>query len=147
MTIYCAACGKDLPGDANFCLRCGAPAADNAASDATGARWEIPRTRCKVLKTDRFSRICKCVLVLDAIGPAGTYIADQSSPFDYYFGYNPLVRGSRYMPINENRTTRAAFEVFVAKIVADGWEPVAGYESWYQVQFRRRVKLTRAQAT
>lgn len=146
MITYCMTCGKELPGDANFCLRCGTPTVPDAAYDSAEARWEIARTRCKVLKTDRFSRICKCVLVLDAIGPAGTYIADQSPPFDYYFGFNPLVRGSSFMPISENRTTRAAFKRFVAKIVVDGWEPVAGYESWYQVQFRRRAKLTHSRA-
>ena len=138
--IYCTSCGTALPGDANFCLYCGTPlTAEALARVGSAPLWETSRIRCKVLKKERFSRICLCVLVLEAIGQNGTYIADQSSRFEYYFGYDPLAHGSGYVLINENRTTRAAFDVFVRKLVSAAWEPVPYQDSWYQCHFRRRV--------
>jgi hypothetical protein len=138
--INCTDCGRELPEDANFCLRCGKPLTDEAlARVRSEPPWETGRIRCKVLKKERFSRICSCVLVLEAIGPGGTYVADQSKPFDYYFGYDPRAHGSGFVLINENRTTREVFEAFVRKLVGAEWEPVPCQDSWFQCHFRRRL--------
>ena len=138
--INCNECGQELPDDANYCLRCGRPqTADALAARQVDGPWETGRIRSKVLRKERFSRMCSCSFVLEAIGQAGTYIADQSRPFDYYFGYDPLAHGSGFVPVNENRTTRAAFDAMVSRIVANGWEPVPYQDSWYQCHFRRRA--------
>jgi hypothetical protein len=138
--IYCSDCGRELPEDANFCLRCGKPLTEEAlARVRSEPQWETGRIRCKVLKKERFSRNCSCVLVLEAIGPNGTYVADQSTQFDYYFGYDPRAHGSGFVFVNENRTTRAIFDTFVRKLVEAEWEPVPGHEIWYQCHFRRRL--------
>jgi hypothetical protein len=140
--MICGACGKELPIDARYCLRCGKPQTAEAAESARGeAQWETARIRSKVLGKERFSRICRCAFVLEAIGLGGAYIADQSRTFEYYFGYDPLAHGSGFVPVNENRTTRAAFESFVTRIVATGWEPVPWQESWYHCHFRRSVAV------
>lgn len=137
---FCAECDKDLPDDSNFCLRCGYAQSPHAASwPREEGRWEIARIRSRVLKKDRFSRICTCAFVLEAVGTGGASIAESSPTFQYYFGYDPLAHGSPFVPVNENRTTRDAFESFVAKIVAGGWQPLPYQESWYQWHFRRRI--------
>src|SRR5437868_5322663 len=33
--MYCMNCGKELPDDANFCLRCGKPTANKPSSEQT----------------------------------------------------------------------------------------------------------------
>ena len=112
--IYCTDCGMELPEEANFCLRCGKPLTEEAlARVRSEPQWETGRIRCKVMRKERFSRICTCVLVLEAIGPGGTYVADQSKQFNCYFGYDPRARGSGFVVINENRMTREVFDTFV----------------------------------
>ena len=146
--IYCTECGKELPDDANFCLRCGKPQSAGVAPwESDTFPWETARIRSKVLKKERFSRNCTCAFVLEAIGPVWNYISETSRPFEYYFGYDPLAHGSGFVPVNENRTTRDAFDSFVSKIVAAGWEPVPYQGSWYQCHFRRRAAMPTAGST
>lgn len=117
----------------------------------TETSWETGRTRCKAIKEGRFffgqyRSNWKCTFVLEAIGPKGSYTAETSPEFEYYFANNPSSDGDTvqaipfYVFVKGHEGLRQVFDGFIAQITGAGWEPVPGQGSWFQQYVRRRVK-------
>src|SRR5256885_12810356 len=74
--MYCGNCGKELPNDANFCLKCGKP--QGATVQAEVPFWEM----CEIYFFDKpkgfFSSAGQ--FWAEAIGPKGRYNAGASEP-------------------------------------------------------------------
>jgi hypothetical protein len=69
-------CGKELPDDANFCLKCGKPLKEVARSATQSEpQWEYCEIDCKEGGFMRF----KSYFVVNAVGGRGVYVAVKST--------------------------------------------------------------------
>src|SRR5688572_22583265 len=131
--MYCSACGKELPDDANFCLKCGRPQRPDVRSDAP--TYET----CEIKFWDQGKpggffrdRTYETVYWADAIGPTGRYRAGESDPVP------GSPRGGWGQP---NQSHMPVWETLIAHLTGDGWESVGpGDGPWYGHRFRRRVR-------
>jgi zinc ribbon protein len=139
--MYCKKCGKPIPDDSDFCNKCGAPQRVGLSAATTETSWETGRIRCKAIKEGRFffgryRSNFKCMFVLEAIGPKGSYTAETSPEFEYYWADNPSSDGEYsqaipfYVFVKEYEGLRQVFDGFVAQITTAGWEPVPRQDSY-----------------
>ncbi len=135
MAIYCMQCGKELPDDANFCLKCGKPIG-NAVKPAPQSeqQWEY----CEIVCEHSGFFGGKSYFLAKAIGAKGVYEAGRSTtPFGIYpsgpdGGYSPAGTGGKY---------QSALDEVLAALSAKGWQPVGrDTEYWWKYKFRRLVK-------
>lgn len=120
--MFCVSCGKELPDDANFCLKCGKPLRGGTqAGQEKAEQWEVCQIETKLVKKPGFFAAGKSVYYADAVGPKGTYVAGQS-------------------PEDEG-TTDKGLDILVNQLVQEGWEYVGTYAfaNWTK-KFRRRVQ-------
>lgn len=117
MAIYCPQCGKELPDDANFCLKCGKPlkGATQPASQAE-PRWEY-----QVLTTPL----------------SGYKYYITSVPFDAGV---PSTKGR-----NLAQEIEQAVSLLLDRVSLDGWEPVEAVDPnslWKVQHVTREYKST-----
>lgn len=123
--MYCTACGQELPDEARFCLRCGAPQGTTDSEDAASTHWESARIIWQKtgLSSQRFEA--------DVTTPTGTYrICD---PQRETFYANPKEGG----PKRNDRTIVSAHRALVERLIREGFEPVGVGDAWWAERFRR----------
>src|SRR5258706_874776 len=144
MAIFCSQLGKELPDDAEFCVKCGKPVG-SAAKQAVEPqpKWEYCEVCCKREDGGFLGFVFKAYFWAKAVGPQGTYSAARST---LTFGYEPIGSGpdDAETPGSE-RKARPALDELVTKLYNDGWETIgkAGHQ-WYKYKFRRQVNQSEA---
>lgn len=120
--MYCKKCGNQLPDDAAFCMKCGAPQGSSDASKAE-TKWETAEIHCQ--KWKNFLPGWRSQLWVQVIGPSGVRelhrTDDIKSPEEW-----------------KSDREQAALEDIVRKLGSEGWESVGRGEHWYSHRFRRR---------
>jgi hypothetical protein len=120
MAIYCPQCGKDLPDDASFCIKCGKPLQGAAQSSPQAEpQWEYCTIESEKQTGDGH-------LLAKAVGPKGTYTAAVSQ--------------GKTSQFSSHAKREAVTNEFINALIAAGWEalPPGGYGSGHR--FRRRVR-------
>ncbi len=137
---YCPNCGAELPGDANFCLRCGKPQA-TAPQDQpktpppAGERWET----CEIVAVaagEKWSPVFPGDYILfraQSEGPLGVYTVLESKRIkaglaDYY------------QASKQNKDHTKAVDELAAALADAGWERTGKGEAWFSLRFRRRAQ-------
>ena len=117
--MFCSKCSTELPGEANFCWKCGQPTSGDA-SKATPVEYEF------------------CVIELENVGwSSGIYeawiddtVIAKSPKFKRaYSGSNPKIRA---------KETQAKLEL-ISKLMSQGWEPFT-YHQDGEVHTMRKAK-------
>lgn len=127
--MFCGNCGKGLPEDANFCLKCGKP--QRATLQAEEPRWEFCELRAEG-KPKGFSGSITWYWA-EAVGPKGRYNAGESEQLRSTDIYS---RECRYGDIKKRDN---ALNKLIQRLTSEGWEPITRGESFYSYRFRRRV--------
>lgn len=154
MAIYCMHCGKELPDDANFCLKCGTPVG-NAVKPAPQPepKWEY----CEIVYTIKFSpqnntrsfsdKITgswwhDIVFFARGVGPQGAF---DASPKEFsgrtYYSFNRDSDEESVYALSDDAADSAAVKKLIGYLTQQGWEPLP-YKGayWYSYKFRRQVK-------
>lgn len=133
--MQCVACGAELPEEARFCWRCGAP---QKAEMESAIEWEMCETREENVKVGLgLSLLPHYRFVADAIGPKGRYVAGESP---IYKGFPPqsIVQRSNDRHFKK---ANACLNCLIENLTEAGWEPLETRgDSWYKLRFRRRVR-------
>jgi hypothetical protein len=142
--MYCSNCGKHIvPEGANYCWHCGVPL--NSSAQGWGgpgeAQPEAAWEKCEVRHTYRLDPIVPALKALvtftaEASGPTGYYTAAVSAPFTL----NPSFSAPDLSPRPNDFGATQALNGLVNKLLQDGWEQIGEGSSWFNRQFRRRVK-------
>jgi hypothetical protein len=129
-TVFCTACGTELPDDANFCLRCGKPQRDGVAAPAAAvadadpdARWET----CRISFVKGI--ISKQLFVAVVAGPKAQYRVVEPQQRQIYV--------DDHGPRRRDRNTSASYSALVQRLVREGWEPAGSDQHWWEERFRR----------
>lgn len=133
--MFCHNCGALLPGDANFCSKCGKR---QAPAEPTKAAEPAPAVEvCEVVAEmagEKWSLMFPADMVqfkAKAAGPNGEYVAAES----------PKVKvglSEYYQPDQKNRRHVKALEELAAVLAAAGWEQSGKGSQWYSLRFSRR---------
>jgi hypothetical protein len=94
---------------------------------------QVRETVVKTIKVRRYQ------FWAQAVGPAGVYIAGESPPFQGDTQYVPRSRFSGEEQVIRTPQSRAALNVLLAKLWADGWQPTGWGQSWHDFRLRRLV--------
>lgn len=126
--MFCTSCGKELPHDVRFCVRCGRPKELNTVIEKD--IWEICEIQYDTIRDGLFGSDMQ--FWADAIHPSnGTYSAGKSEVF-----------GGVTYPDSKKLKHGQVHNRFVDKLVLDGWEPIPSRGSnWWQKRFRRRINI------
>jgi len=123
-------CGKELPDDANFCLKCGKPIGSTAKpTPEPEPKWEY----CEIVYQQRVDKHWYgdsyfIQLWAKGVGPNGTFNAGEVEEIQ---GYWPDSGESRHQEL-ANR--------LVKLLTSKGWEPLPNKGTeWYSYKFRRKV--------
>ena len=76
--MFCMNCGKELPDDANFCLKCGKPQNASALAEVEEPVWETCEIVWNYKKKGGMLSNDKLMFWAKAIGPKGEYNAGES---------------------------------------------------------------------
>jgi hypothetical protein len=114
--LTCANCGATVPSGSRFCPQCGAPQRGAAIPS-----WSF----CEIAWWRGFVRSEFYVRSLDG---------SEAPPWRSH-GF----RWRRQERPPETEETLAARDEVIAKLVADGWEPIGAGNAWYAHRFRRRL--------
>lgn len=126
--MFCGNCGKELPDDANFCLKCGKP--QGATVQAEESRWEICEIRADGKPKGFFHSINW--YWAEAVGPKGRYNAGESERLQI----DLVTRDCAYGDIKKRDN---ALNKLIQRLTSEGWEPITRGTSFYSYRFRRRV--------
>jgi len=119
--MFCGQCGKQLPDDANFCLKCGQP--QRASVQAVEPRWEMCEIRFDSKQKGFFNTIDW--FWAQAVGPKGSYNAGESEP---------VLSSSANIKKRDD-----ALHKLIQRLTSEGWEPISRGIEYYAYRFRRRV--------
>jgi hypothetical protein len=134
--MYCQRCGAVLPGGANFCPNCGAPAHPSAAAFPTQPVQRpapVPAFETCVinLRWQDGPGFVPAVFEADVNGPGGQYIAGQSTSFNIIPG-NPFWLGTQEV--------HAAHAALVTFLTGAGWQAIGqATADWWTAEFRRQL--------
>lgn len=136
MAIYCMQCGKELPEDAGFCLKCGTPVGSAVKpTPQPEPKWEY----CEIVCISRGFLRGKSYFAAQAVGSKGRYEAARSTkPFDATeatYGVEP----ETYAWGTEKKA-KAALDEIMSQLSADGWELTGEKGSWWKYKYRRRER-------
>jgi hypothetical protein len=137
--MYCPKCGKELPDDANFCLKCGNPIHESLEKKEE-PKWiicEIVFTCLKKASTVWGLSRAEIQFWAMAIGPDGQYSVAET----------PAIKSNAVKDVgngpprdgNERDIAEQELKKLKAKLIRDGWEFIGSYGSRYwELRFRRR---------
>ena len=128
--MYCPKCGKALPDDADFCLKCGAPqrAGGNAAAHDTP--WETCEIHAEKLENGRTTPHWR--FVVEADGPGGRRTLVESGAFaSTSVDLASATEGTGY---------KEEMDLLFRTLAGEGWEPLPRGNAWYSYRFRRRAR-------
>lgn len=138
--MHCIYCGKPIPDDASFCAYCGKATRPGVQPEGEGD-WEY----CQILWYGKFHSVRQywsdVQFWAEAVGKTGKYTAGQSSTFALRPTYTREAAPPWGITDSEREKSAKAHSDLVAKLVGDGWEPLAerGPNAW-EMRFRRRTK-------
>ena len=134
--MFCKSCGKDLPDDANFCLRCGRPMRSEAhasipAIQVVSPQWETCEIKDRLVQKPGWNTNAICIYYAEASGPTGIYEVAQSPPYEA-----------------GRPDAQTSLDVLINQLMSEGWEYGGSYAAvcWAKT-FRRLVTPERLQAT
>lgn len=130
MAIYCPQCGKELPDDANFCMKCGKPLTGGTQpTPQQEPLWEYCTTGKRQVKDGGIFHHSEYVMAARAVNPLrGTYDVAESDRFIDHQG----IPDEKLVPY---------FDQLVKQLTADGWVLLPPESPWwYSRKFRRRVR-------
>src|SRR5947209_20085778 len=111
MTIYCMACGTQLPNGASFCWNCGKPQKFRSQTDEA----EVEICEIRLASKQTFGGLAySCLLEAVALGPKG-----QRTIASRKFGMNPY-----FAEWERNRKFRAERDALVNQLLLEGWQPL-----------------------
>ena len=164
MAIYCMQCGKELPDDASFCLKCGMPVGGAANSTPLSEpKWEYCEIgyihKPDIIKNNNRGlgermlggRYYNIVFFAEGIGPQGTFDVTKGNEFkgriiystDRNFLDYPIDLADfsgRAYPLSDNSEDSAAVKNLVGYLTQQGWEPLPSRgEYWFSYKVRRRI--------
>lgn len=142
MAIYCMQCGKELPDDANFCLKCGKPVGGTVQSaPQSEPKWEY----CEIVYDDPISkrkkRWAKTYYDIEfwakGVRSTGTF---NALPNEEFLGKIAELDWDIVFPSAESEEDRKAVDALIARLGETGWEllPNKG-KNWFSYKFRRKV--------
>ncbi len=132
--MFCRYCGKELPGDAEFCLNCGKPVGGQIVSGP--AQWET----CSIswwskwgfmLSNSRFQ------FQAMATGSKGYYKVAESHIITKYLG---IQTDEELSKAEGKRELDEALNELIQKLTVEGWEPVGRGAYWWDHRFRRQIR-------
>ena len=127
--MFCPKCGKALPDDANFCLKCGARQRAGNASGESEAEWETCEIQAE--KLENGSATPHWWFVVEADGPGGKRRLLESHAFaSTSVDLASATEGTGY---------KAEMDLLFRTLAGEGWEPLPRGTAWYSYRFRRRV--------
>jgi hypothetical protein len=143
--MFCMNCGKELPDDANFCLKCGKPQRAGAqAVQEKPDQWETCEIVLSEVEKGGWSNIGSFNYCAQAIGPEGTYTAGGTDAIRAEQPPNPF-----HLPFESDkqvyRKQKEMIDTLVAQLIKDGWiivetpSPTPMAWSWWSYKFRRKV--------
>ena len=149
--MYCVKCGQQLPDDAAFCMKCGAPQRGGVSAPAAGPpRWETCEIDLEEAEGSNFFNK-RYQWVAQGMGPQGHFIAGKSEPFkrlltDWNSTYGKTMRlrtipspgGYPNVPA-DREWDNSTLKRFVQKLASEGWDHDGQGEWWFNHQFRRSV--------
>jgi hypothetical protein len=134
--MFCTSCGKDLPDDANFCLRCGQPLRTTASAPlpaihVVSPHWETCEIKDRLVQKPGWHTHAICIYYAEARGATGIYEVAQSPPYEA-----------------GRPDEQTSLDVLINQLMSEGWEYLGFYATmcWAKA-FRRRVTPDRRQAT
>lgn len=122
--VHCTACGQELPDDARFCSRCGAPQGAAPTEAGPPTHWESARIVWQKLGlvSERFEA--------EVTTPGGTYrICDPSR--------ETFAADKRTGPRRNDALTVSSHRSLVERLIREGFEPVGVGDQWWMERFRR----------
>ena len=133
MAIYCMQCGKELPNDANFCLKCGKPVRDGGQSTPQPeSKW----TYCEITWTKAGWLDGACYFWAKGIGPTGISAVAKGT-IKFAVGSTILGPG----PSRKDGKTVAACDELIEILVSSGWEPLPEHgRDWWSYKFRQQAR-------
>ena len=127
--MYCPKCGKALPNDADFCLKCGARQRTGSAAGESDAAWETCEIHAQKLENGGATALWRFVVVAD--GPGGKQRLLESHAFaSTSVDLASATEGTGY---------KEEMDLLFRTLAGEGWEPLPRGKDWYSYRFRRRV--------
>src|SRR4051812_5093049 len=132
-SMFCTACGTELPDSAKFCMNCGRPLSTETAPNTDPPRYEVCRIDYRTVSKGLGQII---TFYAQAVGPNGAYDVAKMGGVDC--GWYP----ERYIrePFGpRGKALERAVWQLSRLLTRRGWEPVGRGETWYSHEFRRKV--------
>ena len=128
--MVCPKCGKALPADATFCLKCGARQRPGSTAGETDAEWETCEIQAEKLENGGATAMWR--FVVEAEGPEGRRTLLESRAFaSTSVDLASATEGTGY---------KAEMDLLFRTLAGEGWEPLPRGKAWYGYRFRRRVE-------
>jgi hypothetical protein len=131
--MFCGNCGKELPNDANFCLKCGKPQGTTVQAEAPF--WEM----CEIYFFAKSKGLFSSVgyFWTEAIGPKGKYNAGQSeSLIGTGVSVDVFDNVTEY---GDTKKLHEALHKLIQRLTSEGWEPIPRGQYYFSYRFRRRT--------
>jgi hypothetical protein len=128
--MFCPKCGKTLPDDASFCLKCGAAQRPRGKAVAADPRWETSEVHANKLSDGNATT--QWQFVVEADGPEGKRMLFASRAFASTSV--DLASGT------EGTGYKEEMDQLFRTLTSDGWEPLPRGKNWFSYRFRRRVR-------
>jgi hypothetical protein len=148
--MYCKACGKQIPDDSAFCMRCGTPQGASVERVESAPRWEECELKVVMVKNSFFGPSTLSFHVVGT-GPKGQFSQTLPHPFTTkHWGSEGAARpgdlvvllaGTNGYSGRVSPEMQAAFDDAVRTLTRSGWDRYGRWGSeWYQIRFRRKAE-------